>query len=84
MARANRRPLGHSGNFRVTIYRVIYKLKYFMFDKSTLSILLSGLVLILLGIFVAMPSPWNWVVSLFGLAVMMYAIAPFATRKNKK
>ena len=55
-----------------------------MLDKNTLSILLSGLILMLLGIFVAMPSPWNWVVSLFGLVIMMYAIAPFATRKNKK
>lgn len=55
-----------------------------MFDKSTLSILLSGLVLILLGIFVAMPAPWNLVVSLFGLVVMMYGIAPFAARKKRK
>ena len=54
-----------------------------MFDKSTLAILIAGLVLILLGLFTEIPKPWSSVVSLFGLIVMMYGIAPFASRRNK-
>ena len=53
-----------------------------MLDKSTLSLLVSGLILLLVGLFVAMPDFWNWVVSLFGFVVMMYAIAPMAGRRK--